>query len=116
MEQSFHIQSKSGKRGNKRKNPDTQKLNIIKADYISGFKILLTFSNGRQRIFDFHPLFLKTVKGFYAKYLVPSNFRKFIIENGNIFWGKDEDVIFPVSFLYNSKYSRSLREEVLYVI
>jgi len=59
---------------------------------------------------------LKYVKGFYAKYLIPANFKKFEVANGNIFWGKDEEVIFPVSFLYNSKYGRTQKEEVLYVI
>lgn len=114
MEQGFYIQSKGGKRSDKRKNQEI--LSISKANYINGFKILVSFSNGKQRIIDFYLVLSKTLKGFYRKYLLPSNFRKFVVKNGNISWGDNEEVIFPVSFLYTSKKGVTQKEEVLYII
>ncbi len=75
-----------------------QNLTIVKANLLGGYKILLTFSEGLQRIIDFQPIFNKYVKGYYSKYYLPENFKKFIVENGNIYWGKNEGVIFSVSF------------------
>ena len=43
MEQGFYIPSKDGKRGDKRKNQEIQKLSIVKANYISGLKVLISF-------------------------------------------------------------------------
>lgn len=69
MELSLHIPSKGGKRGDKRKNQQTP-LSIIKADYVNGFKVLILFSDKKQKIIDFYPLLSKTLKGYYTKYLV----------------------------------------------
>ena len=37
----------------------------------------------------------------FNKYKKINNFKKFKIENGNVVWGKDWDMIFPVFDLYN---------------
>lgn len=37
----------------------------------------------------------------YNKYLDPKKFKKFTIENGNIVWGKNWDLIFPIEQLYS---------------
>ncbi len=93
-----------------------ENLSIIKAEYLCGCKILISFSNSRQRLIDFQPLFLKFVKGEYGKFFEPANFKKFAIKEGNISWGKNEDVIFPIAFLYNTKHGVTQSEEVLYVL
>lgn len=72
--------------------------------------------NGKQKIIDFYPLLLKTLKGYDSKYLSPANFKKFDVKNGDISWGNNEEVIFPVSFLYNSKNAVTQKKEVLYII
>lgn len=36
----------------------------------------------------------------YNKYLDPRKFSRFAIENGNIVWGKNWDLIFPVEQLH----------------
>lgn len=115
MERSIYIPSKGGKRDDQRKNHQNP-LSIIKADYVNGFKVLILFSDKKQRIMDFYPLLSKTLKGYYIKYLLPANFKKFTVSNGNISWGNSEEVIFPVSFLYNSKNGVTQKEEVLYII
>lgn len=116
MEQGLYISPKGRKRGDKRKNQEIQKLSIIEAKYINSFKVLLSFSNGKQRIVDFYPLLSKTLKGYYSKYLLPANFKKFVVKNGNIYWGDNEEVIFPVSLLYSTKNGITQKEEVLYII
>jgi hypothetical protein len=76
---------------------------------------LLSFDNGQQRIVNFLPLFSK-LSGVYLKYSLPENFKKFITKNGNIYWGKNEDIIFPVHQLYTGKYTVIPKEEILYVL
>ena len=56
------------------------------------------------------------MKGDYVKYLSLPLFRKFKVETGNIYWGKNEDIIFPVSFLYNNTGAKTVKEEILYVL
>ncbi len=116
MEQSFHISSESRIRNSKRKNSEAQKLSIIKAEYLCGYKILISFSNGRQRVIDFQPLFLRYVKGEYREFFEIGNFKDFVVRDKNISWGNNEDIIFPVAFLFNTKYGTTQKEEVLYVI
>jgi hypothetical protein len=66
---------------------------------------------------DFLPLFSKYVKGEYTKYFLTQRFRKFIVKHGNIFWGRNEDVIFPLDLLLeNHNIASEENEEVLYVI
>lgn len=38
-----------------------------------------------------------------CKYLDPKKFKKFTIENGNLVWGKNWDLIFPIELLYAGK-------------
>ena len=75
----------------------------------------LFFSNGEQRIVNFIKL-ISTLTGAYAKYILPQNFKKFIVKNGNVYWGKNEDVIFPVNILYTGSFSKKPKEEILYVL
>ena len=91
-------------------------ISVVKANYLVNFNILLFFSDGKQKIVNFHPLLAKYAKGYYAKYSLVENFRKLKIKNGNIHWGKDEDIIFPVSFLYKNAHGKVQKEEILYVI
>ncbi|HEX8279151.1 MAG TPA: hypothetical protein VF540_10675 [Segetibacter sp.] len=116
MESSIHISPGSKVRNNQRKNQEEEELSIVQARQLIAYKVLIWFSNGKQRIIDFEPLFLRFVKGQYSSWFSPEKFKKFLIKNGNIYWGKNEDVIFPVSFLYNSKFGVTQKEEVLYVI
>src|SRR5438477_7111036 len=90
---------------------------IKAAKYISDFRIRLSFTNGKSRVVDFLPLFSKHVKGEYSKYFSPERFKKFIVKHGNIYWGKNEDVIFPLQLLLQNHHVVSeTDEEVLYVI
>jgi hypothetical protein len=91
-----------------------ENLAILSAKYVQDFLIAITFTNGKTKLVDFLPLFHKHVKGDNLKYFAPQNFKKFIVKNGNIYWGKNEDVIFPVALFLNEE--NNVREETLYVI
>ena len=92
-------------------------MSIEAAEHVSDFQIRLLLSNGKSRVVDFLPLFSKQVKGEYTKYFAPERFKKFIVKNGNIYWGRNEDVIFPLQLLLpNHNVVSEANEEVLYVI
>lgn len=116
MEQGIRVSSKSKLRNHKGKSETAQTLSITKAFFISEHNVLLSFSNNKQKIINFKPLFSKYAKGYYAKYSSKINFRRFKVANGNISWGENEDIIFPVSFLYNTVHAINQKEEILYVI
>ena len=116
MEQSLRISSKSRLRNNRNQNKKEKEISIQKALYINGYDILLHFSNGTQKIINFLLLFSEYAKGDFEKYLKPSLFKKYIVDNGNIYWGSDEDIIFPASLLFNYPNSRLIKEEVLFVL
>lgn len=78
-------------------------INVIEAKYLEGYKIQLTFNDKKIRVVDFEK-FLKTrPHPQYNKYNELHHFKKFKIEWGNIVWGKDWDLIFPVDQLYKGK-------------
>ncbi len=115
MEQSIHIKSKGGLQKGKNKNKAVKKIAVTAAVYLKDFEILIYFNNEEQRIVNFLPLFSK-LSGVYTKYVLIENFKKFIVKNGNIYWGKNEDVIFPPNNLYTGNFSKKPKEEILYVI
>ena len=73
---------------------------IEKADYVNDLTVRLQFNDGVVRDIDFSR-FLKTrphpQRNKYIKY---ANFKKFRIANGNIVWGKHEDLVFDEYKLY----------------
>ena len=90
---------------------------MTKRIIVGAFTILLFFSNGKQKKLDFLPIFSKYVKGDFSKYALQSAFKKFRVANGNIYWGKNEEVIFPISsFFKDTVLNAKAPEELLYVI
>ena len=114
MEQSIYSSSTGNLRKNRGKNQKEIIPFVKEAIYLKDYKVLLYFDNGQQRIVNFLPFFA-VLTGAFAKFIRPSNFKKFIVQNGNIYWGKNEDVIFPLQQLYNGKYASKPKEEILYV-
>jgi hypothetical protein len=113
MANGVHTSQKSKVRGHRQKT-EQKDLAIKSAKYVQDFLIAITTTNGKTKLVDFLPLFHKYVKGDNLKYFAPQNFKKFIVKNGNIYWGKNEDVIFPVSLLLAEE--NNFSEETLYVI
>lgn len=114
MASSIHLSQKGKVRRHKQK-AEQESIAIISAKYIQDFTIAISFTNGETRLVDFLPLFHKHVKGENLNYFAPQNFKKFIVNNGNIHWGKNEDVIFPVALFLENQRNNS-EEEALYII
>ena len=115
MEPGIHTSSKNKLRKSNNKTEKEINISVSSAVYLNNYKILLFFNNGQQRIVNFLPLFSK-LTGAYSKFCQPEYFKKFIVKKGNIYWGKNEDVIFPVHTLYSEKFSTIPKEEILYVL
>ncbi len=114
MANSVHISQKSKVRSHQQK-IDKESVTIKKGQYIQDFIIALSFSNDEKQLVDFLPLFQKYVKGDNLRYFAPQNFKKFIVKNGNIYWGKNEDVIFPTQLILQINDTNEIEEEVLFV-
>ncbi|HYV92483.1 MAG TPA: hypothetical protein VE978_11885 [Chitinophagales bacterium] len=116
MATSLHPQQKSKQR-NYSTEAEEKKVDVENAEYLRDFQIRLYLSNGKSKVVDFLPFFSKHVKGEYLKYFSPERFKKFIVKHGNIYWGRNEDVIFPLHLLLqNHNVVSEKDEEVLYVI
>ena len=60
-------------------NMDSEFLHITSAEYISGYLLKLTFSNGDVRMFDFSRIYNK---GIFVKLQNPEYFRNFTLDGG----------------------------------
>lgn len=78
-------------------------ISIIKATHTTEYKIKLIFNDKSERVIDFGKFFASHSHPQYNKYKNPILFKKFKIEMGNIVWGKDWDLIFPVYNLFKGK-------------
>ncbi len=116
MEQSIRVSPKSRLRNSTRKTKKEEVVTIANAQHLCNMILLLTFSNEVQKRLDFSTIFRQHLNGYYEQFAAPAKFKRFVVANGNISWGKNEDVIFPVSFLYNHPKAKREKEEVLYVI
>ena len=75
---------------------------ISKAILVEPFVMKIFFNNLQYRIIDFRPFF-NTLKGDYKKYNTPAAFKKFMIKNGELWWGENADVqVHPIDVYYNS--------------
>ena len=73
---------------------------IIKVEDLGGLKINIIFNDHQERMVDIGDFIRRHPHPQYNKYLDPNKFKKFTIENGNVVWGKNWDLIFPIEQLY----------------
>ena len=78
-------------------------MKIVKAEYIGDYKVKLFFSDKKQRTVDFGEFIFSSTHPSFTKYKDLKKFKHFKIEYGNIVWGKDWDLIFPIEQLYKEK-------------
>lgn len=74
---------------------------VTSADYAGGYKLFIAFDDGKTVEVDFGDFLNNRTRGYLSKYKNPANFQAFKIEDGNVVWGEDWDLVFPVSQLYN---------------
>ncbi len=75
-------------------------LYITSALYQRPLSVLLTFNDKHTALVNIGDFIHKHPHPQYNKYLEEKNFKKFKLEDGNIVWGKNWDLIFPVELLY----------------
>ena len=75
-------------------------ISVVKAEYLNSYKLKITFSDHTVREVDFGSFLSDNPHPQWDKYRNIKLFKKFKIENGNLVWGKDWDLVFPVSNLY----------------
>ena len=79
-------------------------LNIVSAKYVAPLSVELQFSDGTVKIVDIGSFIKAHPHPQYNSYLDEKKFKRFKIEMGNIVWGKNWDVVFPISALNNWKF------------
>lgn len=75
---------------------------IVKAEYVKEYIIELTFSDGKVNHVDFKKQVMAQKVPEYAAYQAMNEFKKFKIDDGNIVWGEDWDLIFELHRLYDN--------------
>ena len=78
-------------------------LNIVSAKYVAPLSVELQFSDGTVKIVDIGSFIKAHPHPQYNSYLDEKKFKRFKIEMGNIVWGKNWALVFPISALYNGK-------------
>jgi hypothetical protein len=78
-------------------------IKIDHASFVEGYKLSVTFNTGEIKIVDFGNFITENKFPFLTKYKEQKYFKNFKIEEGNIVWGKDWDLIFPIKQIYNGR-------------
>ena len=77
-------------------------LEIAGAEYASGYKIRLSFSDATVRVMDFEPFLRKATNPQITKYRQLRNFKEFHLSHGDLMWG-DYEMIFPIEDLHRGE-------------
>ena len=77
-----------------------ERVYITKAENAGNLTISLTFSDNTTRVVDIGDFIRRHPHPQYNKYLDPKLFRTFVVDDGNVVWGEDWDLIFPIEQLH----------------
>lgn len=76
-------------------------LRIKEATYAGDLKVMLTFNDGVVTLVDFGAWIKENPHPQYNRYLDEKKFKRFYLdEMGNIAWGKNRDLYFPIDQLH----------------
>lgn len=78
-------------------------LSIVKAEYVGDLSVKIVFNDNTTKIVDVGTFIKNHPHPQYNKYLNENHFKKFKIDLGNIVWGENWDLIFPLEQLYKGK-------------
>ncbi len=76
-------------------------LYITSATAVGDSTVSLTFSDNTTQVVNVGEFIRRHPHPQYNKYLDSRKFRRFTIENGNIIWGKNWDLMFPIEQLHS---------------
>lgn len=74
---------------------------ITKADLAGNLSVMLYFSDNTSKTINVGEYIIRHPHPQYNKYLDPKKFASFKIEDGNIVWGRNWDLIFPIEQLHS---------------
>ena len=77
-----------------------ERVYIIRAEDAGNLNVCIYFSDNTVQIVDIGDFIRTHPHQQYNKYLDPLKFSRFSIENGNIVWGKNWDLVFPIEQLH----------------
>lgn len=78
-------------------------LYITEAEDLGGLKVRLVFSDGTDSTVDVGDFIRRHPHPQYNKYLDPKKFASFTLDGGNIVWGRNWDLVFPIEDLYRGR-------------
>ena len=73
---------------------------IVEAKSVGNFTVELLFGDNTKQRINVGEFIQNHPHPQYDKYLNEEEFGKFSIDDGNIVWGEDWDLVFPVEELY----------------
>ena len=76
------------------------RLYITQAKDAGNLSVSLWFSDNTMQTINVGDFIRRHPHPQYNKYLDPKKFRRFTLENGNVVWGKNWDLMFPVEQLH----------------
>lgn len=80
-----------------------ERIFITEANDVGNLNVCLHFSDNTKQTIDIGDYIRRHPHPQYNKYLDPKRFRRFSLEQGNIVWGKNWDLMFPVEQLHAGK-------------
>ena len=78
-------------------------LSIVSAKYVAPLSVELEFNDGVVKRVDVGTLIRNHPHPQYNAYLDEKKFKRFKLEMGNVVWGRNWDLIFPISALYEGR-------------
>ncbi len=81
---------------------------VVKAEYITGHKIRVSFNDGKIVTIDLFNFLNKSKNHLINKYINVELFKDFCVEDGTICWGENDFDLDPAN-IYNGVYSKPKR-------
>lgn len=82
--------------------PEGAVVHITDAEYLSQYRIRLSFSDGFQNLVDFQPFLESSRNPMIRAHLDPERFAGFVVQDGDLVWG-GYDLCFPIADLYENQ-------------
>lgn len=76
------------------------RLYVVKAENVGNLSVKLDFSDNSTSIVNVGDFIRRHPHPQYNKYLDEKKFKSFVIDDGNVVWGKNWDLIFPIEELH----------------
>lgn len=77
------------------------RISIIDAKAVGKLSVELKFNDNTIQCINIGDFIARNPHPQYDKYLDETEFQKFTIDDGNIVWGEDWDMIFPIEQLHS---------------